>query len=82
MHFFLDFILKIYLLIYFWLYWTFFAAPRLSVVAASGGYSLDHTYLHKQKHVRHPGWSLHADESVGDTGFLVIGYASFLYFLA
>ena len=29
----------IYLFIYFWLRWVFFAAHRLSLVAASGGYS-------------------------------------------
>ena len=30
---------KIYLFIYFWLRWAFIAARRLSLVAASGGYS-------------------------------------------
>ena len=30
----------IYLFIYFWLCWVFVAARRLSLVAASGGYSL------------------------------------------
>ena len=30
---------KFYLLIYFWLCWVFVAAHRLSLVAASGGYS-------------------------------------------
>ena len=33
-------LLFIYLLTYFWLYWVFVAAHRLSLVAASGGYSL------------------------------------------
>ena len=32
-------LLFIYLLTYFWLYWVFVAAHRLSLVAASGGYS-------------------------------------------
>ena len=31
---------KIYLFIYFWLHWVFVAVRRLSLVAASGGYSL------------------------------------------
>ena len=30
---------KFYLFIYFWLHWVFIAARRLSLVAASGGYS-------------------------------------------
>ena len=32
-------LLFIHLLTYFWLYWVFVAAHRLSLVAASGGYS-------------------------------------------
>ena len=38
--FFLIYIFKIYLLIYFWLCWVFVAECGLSLVAASGGYSL------------------------------------------
>ena len=36
-----DYVFKIYFLlfIYFWLFWVFFAVHRLSLVAASGGYS-------------------------------------------
>ena len=39
--FFFKFFLKsIYLFIYLWMHWAFIAAHRLSLVAASGGYSL------------------------------------------
>ena len=34
-----DVLKFIYLFIYFWLHWVFVAAHRLSLVAASGGYS-------------------------------------------
>ena len=33
------FFFNFYLFIYFWLHWVFFAACRLSLVVASGGYS-------------------------------------------
>ena len=35
-----NFYLFIYLFIYFWLCWVFVAVHRLSLVAASGGYSV------------------------------------------
>ena len=57
---------KINLFIYFWLYWVFIAVRELSLVAASGGYSL----------LRCTGFSLQWLLLLQSTGSRRVGFSS------